>query len=63
MIRNDVGRIVGTVISEDNWESTFRALDSAGKINQRVMLDLIVYLCRRIEGMEDAQREPVNTPV
>jgi len=52
MIREDISKVLGYRIEKDRWEESIKALDSAGKITLRKVLDMVIVVCKHIEKNE-----------
>ncbi len=53
-IRDEVSSILKIRIPNDRWEATFEELSTSGFIDNKVMLNILILLCKHIESIEDA---------
>lgn len=54
MIRDDVSRVLGVRIPVNGWERAINELSRTGAIDQRIVLQTLIILCRKIEELENA---------
>ncbi|OGU80425.1 MAG: hypothetical protein A2W11_00730 [Ignavibacteria bacterium RBG_16_35_7] len=52
-IREKTSTILEYGIPENGWDESIKILDRSGKITQKVMLQLIIMLCKELEEMTD----------
>lgn len=62
MIREDVSHILGFVIPEGEWDSTFNAVMEAGAIDLKKITQILLLLCKRVEKLEGVPIEPPKFP-
>lgn len=53
-LREAISNIVGDWIPEssDSWEITFKELNIAGRVDAKVLQQIIIELCKRVENLE-----------
>jgi len=51
-IYEELSRIFGTYLTKDNFEAELKILDQSGRVTQRGLLEVIVILCKMIDGLQ-----------
>lgn len=51
-IREEVSKLVGLPIPKNGWDRIFYTLAVQGKMTQRLMQDLLVIICKKLEETE-----------
>ena len=51
-IREELSSKLGVMIAPNGWESTFDSLDRMGRFTPRVVKDLLIVLCKKLEELE-----------
>jgi len=51
-LRREVSNLLGVVIPDDAWESTFAELEKTGRIQMKQVVQLLVMLLKRAEENE-----------
>lgn len=57
-LKEQVSRILGYRVN--GWQKTFEELDVKGFIDNRVIIQILIALCERVESFEDAAKK--STP-
>ena len=52
MIRDEISKTLGYRIEKDRWDESVKALDTAGKITLRKVLEMVIVVCKHIEKNE-----------
>lgn len=52
-IREKVSALIGQHIEENGWEATFKELDPHGGFDFKVIQQIVIDLCKRMEKMEN----------
>lgn len=55
--RRDISNILGVMIPENGYEKTIKDLDAAGRINNRVLLEIIIVILKKLESYEVADAQ------
>lgn len=53
MIRDEVGKILGVRIPDNQWDQVFEEMARDGSLDQRAVLKIIVVLCKHLEAIDD----------
>ena len=57
-LRDFVGDLIGQFIPKNGWNSTYKELDSANKFDEKIIKEIIIELCKRVEALENERPNP-----